>query len=329
MYCTKCGNQIEDDSKFCEHCGEPVKVLTQEQLARATTQGQLAKAADTAKSNTPKKKKSPVLPVILVLTLGACAAFGIWYYTKNKTQTNEPAKWENNTVDAEKNQAAENGGNIADNEDIAGSADTPVVSEKVDPFEDVKVSFDAYNGTVFVTGPTSGPLSDAEYIALNNFDLKEGDSVTVKLTDYHNSDIKDYFIKHYGIELTCTEKDFICTSDDGCSVQPAEEAPVLTEEEPPAAEDTSEYILPESNSRYLTEADITGFDADTCRKARNEIFARHGRKFKDAGLQSYFDSKSWYTPTTDADSFSESVFNEYEKANKDLIAAYESKMGYR
>ena len=30
--------------------------------------------------------------------------------------------------------------------------------------------------------------------------------------------------------------------------------------------------------------------------ARNEIFARHGRMFKDPDLQAYFNSKSWYTP---------------------------------
>ena len=28
--------------------------------------------------------------------------------------------------------------------------------------------------------------------------------------------------------------------------------------------------------------------------AKNEIYARHGRKFKNASIQKYFESKSWY-----------------------------------
>ena len=31
--------------------------------------------------------------------------------------------------------------------------------------------------------------------------------------------------------------------------------------------------------------------------ARNEIFARHGRMFLRSDLQSYFDSKGWYSRT--------------------------------
>ena len=33
------------------------------------------------------------------------------------------------------------------------------------------------------------------------------------------------------------------------------------------------------------------------RIARNEIFARHGRRFSDPALQAYFDLQPWYTPT--------------------------------
>ena len=89
-----------------------------------------------------------------------------------------------------------------------------------------------------------------------------------------------------------------------------------------------EYILPDSDSRYLTEDDLTGLNAEQCRLARNEIYARHGRRFVDAGLQRYFDSCSWYSGTIDPADFSDSVFNEYERANSRLIVEYERAHGY-
>ena len=89
-----------------------------------------------------------------------------------------------------------------------------------------------------------------------------------------------------------------------------------------------EYILPDSNTAYLTEADLAGLTKEELRLARNELYARHGRKFKDEGLNQYFSAKSWYRPSIEPDQFNESVFNEYEIANRKLIADYEKKMGY-
>lgn len=89
------------------------------------------------------------------------------------------------------------------------------------------------------------------------------------------------------------------------------------------------YILPESNTRYLTMADLAGLNADQCRLARNEIYARYGRMFDDAALQAYFNSCAWYHGTIPADQFNDNVLNEYEKANRDLIVQYEQEQGYR
>lgn len=90
-----------------------------------------------------------------------------------------------------------------------------------------------------------------------------------------------------------------------------------------------EYILPESDSRYLEMADLEGMTADECRIARNELFARHGRLFDDEELQAYFNSKSWYIGTIEPDDFSDDMFNEYEIANRELIIQFEKEQGYR
>lgn len=91
----------------------------------------------------------------------------------------------------------------------------------------------------------------------------------------------------------------------------------------------SEYILPESDSRILTKEDLDGFDANMCRLARNEIYARHGRMFNDTELQEYFNGCSWYEGSIEGADFEESLLNDFEIVNRDLIVAYEEEMGYR
>lgn len=49
--------------------------------------------------------------------------------------------------------------------------------------------------------------------------------------------------------------------------------------------------------------------------AINEIYARHGRIFGTESIQQYFEGKSWYQGTTDADHFSDSVFSSVENQN--------------
>ncbi len=55
---------------------------------------------------------------------------------------------------------------------------------------------------------------------------------------------------------------------------------------PPAR--AGSYILPASGQARLTSADLAGLSAAQLRLARNEIYARHGRRFANADLQTYF-----------------------------------------
>lgn len=63
--------------------------------------------------------------------------------------------------------------------------------------------------------------------------------------------------------------------------------------------------------------------------ARNEIYARHGRGFRNSELQSYFNSKPWYTRNPiDPDTFDSTVaLSTTEKQNADAIKAIEQARG--
>ena len=89
---------------------------------------------------------------------------------------------------------------------------------------------------------------------------------------------------------------------------------------------TDGMIIPDSDSRKLTEDDLKGLSKDELRIARNEIYARHGRKFSDKKLQEHFNSMDWYFPIADPGDFDESLISEIERYNLDLITKYEKKV---
>lgn len=86
-----------------------------------------------------------------------------------------------------------------------------------------------------------------------------------------------------------------------------------------AAASDGSYVLPESSTRTYSRSELTRLSDYELFIARNEIYARHGRKFQSDDLQAYFNDKSWYKGTVDAGSFDESVLNDTEIANASLI----------
>ncbi len=90
-----------------------------------------------------------------------------------------------------------------------------------------------------------------------------------------------------------------------------------------------EYILVDSDRRYISESELENLTKEQLKLARNELYARHGRRFEDVGIRNYFSQFEWYRPTIEPDDFEESMLNSYEIANRDLIVQYEKAHGYR
>ena len=93
-----------------------------------------------------------------------------------------------------------------------------------------------------------------------------------------------------------------------------------------------DFIIADSSTRQLTEADLRGMSLAQLRIARNEIFARHGRLFKDVMLNKWFYSKTWYLDLEEkylADTFDAlrpSPLSDLEIENTETIRAYEEAM---
>jgi hypothetical protein len=67
---------------------------------------------------------------------------------------------------------------------------------------------------------------------------------------------------------------------------------------------------------------LEGMFLEDARKLRNEIYARHGKVFKDKWLQKYYASFDWYKPNQ---RYTDATLTAVERQNAASIAAYEKK----
>ena len=72
----------------------------------------------------------------------------------------------------------------------------------------------------------------------------------------------------------------------------------------------------------VTDSLFEGMFLEDARKLRNEIYARHGKVFKDRWLQGYFKSFDWYRPNP---RYTDATLTAVERQNAAAIAAYEKK----
>lgn len=182
--------------------------------------------------------------------------------------------------------------------------------------------------TILITGIVIICLGAVSVVGISVFMPKEDDAndtissdIAVKETVIATEAATVSIPADTGLEET-EQKQEILTDTQADSGQEAQTIVEPVEEE-------SSYILPDSDSVYLSRSDLEGLTKEECRLARNELYARHGRRFDDEGLQDYFNAKDWYTGTIAPTDFSDSVLNDFEMANRDLLVLYEEEMGYR
>jgi hypothetical protein len=69
-------------------------------------------------------------------------------------------------------------------------------------------------------------------------------------------------------------------------------------------------------TKEITEEMLYGLFIEDLRVLRNEIFARHGRVFKDKELQKYFEAQPWYRPNPE---FKDEMLTEVDFKNLSII----------
>src|SRR5262245_55376995 len=81
-------------------------------------------------------------------------------------------------------------------------------------------------------------------------------------------------------------------------------------------------IHQELSTKPITRALLEGLFLEDASQMRQEIYARHGKVFKEAWLQKYFSSFDWYKADPN---FTDATLTDVEKKNIATIAAYEKR----
>lgn len=187
--------------------------------------------------------------------------------------------------------------------------------------------------------PTTVPSENTNVIPVVGYGysyakkLLEKEGFVVEIGEYEYSEYYDagYVIAQTPDGDTEVKRGSVVTLDISLGLIEEEETtqPATEPTTKPQATDSS-YLFSNSDSAYLSQADLAALDRTNLNLALNEIYARKGRIFKDPSLSAYFSSKTWYTPKYTSNEFSANVtFNKYEEANLQLMVNEQKSRGYR
>lgn len=349
MICRFCGKAVPDSAHKCPHCGALAAPETAEKAGGDTQpfgpgpaeKKPLYKAAgidperpvrriDEARRERPARRRAPAVTAALwiLAAAGVCAAvFGICSFLARRTDAGNDVPDVPGVADGQTPEDTENGdpqsGRLPDQTpDTSGQ---PPVEPK--PVYEIRGTWrwesetDGYRNTYWVFS-TAGKLDI--YLV--------GDAYPYTWPTQYTYDKDSYVLglADAAMGLAWLDTDtFACGSGKAYRVDTGEipDNAVNVQELDTQQEDEEDpYLLPESSSRYLTQADLEGMDKQQLTFARNEIFARHGRLFSTAEIQDYFNEQSWYTGYIQPANFDSSVLNDYERYNVAFISQYEDNL---
>ncbi len=126
-----------------------------------------------------------------------------------------------------------------------------------------------------------------------------------------------------GVEASCTitVKENVTETDD--STQPSSSSKSTSETSGSESKNndssSDDFIISYSSERKITDSEASKLTSEEVQLAINEIYARNGYIFKTESIQSYFESKSWYSPDS---SFSTSDLSSIESYNIGVLSKY-------
>ncbi len=314
MFCTKCGKPLAEGAKFCTGCGAPQGQEPAPQQAPEPQPVPAPKPASVPVSPVPAKRGPGVGMIALIIAIAVLAAAAIallLFLLLGQDDGDVPPALQTT--------------------DPGVSADAPT-DLPIDAAYDVSVM----NGTYYCAQEAGSTLEL----------YRQGEQLSIYKTSYGSVDVStlidapagpsftinyggrliEFYYSSSGRSVTVTEggySNIFTTDGDRNWVVDA------TERSPDPFQDPDAYIL-DTDSRYITESDLYPFSEEEVKLIRNEIYARHGYSFTLDKFRDYFGEKSWYheDPAVNVNTFGTEQMNDYERANVDVIKAYEEKMGW-
>lgn len=316
MFCPNCGKEIPNDSVFCLECGTRIDGATQK-IAGASPSG----AAQ------PRAGRGISAAVIALVAVVAVVAIAV-------------------------------GAGVIPN--LARSSDGPAVQQDAEAISELSVQVTGSDvsscpSVVVTMSVVDGAGDPATGLASSDFSISEkggdGSSVTATVRDLVSNGGGVYqlvfqsgilagstaprsvTIAPAGADRTWDAVGFTynppAQKDDSAQSSDATQTKVVVVQPVVEHLDAADYILPNSDKVYYSRSDFAGLSDWELYVARNEIYARYGREFKNDDLARYFARKSWYVPRYTPEEFDSmaSPLNAYEKHNVDELLSYEKSIG--
>ena len=358
MYCPECGQKCEDNTFFCPNCGSPLgdrNSVSQGQTQQSSGQTQQAVSPMNPVQGHAAQRRSS-LPLIIaacagVLIAGSLIAFLVLPAIESNKMT-ESASTSSGT-------ATSVGVSTVQVETDAGPADLDVSISEVDadeyPAVTLYLTLDADDDSVLDDLDT-GSFKVVESVS-GGSEAKGSVKTLSRVSDKSSSFTLGYESgcqasggSYVTVRVESANADAFSGSAETTYHVEEDETPVQTQQvtapaqtqqqqtaTPSASSQAtahyyegelitySDYVLPQSNSRYYSYGEIDALTTRQIEVARNELYARHGRGFRDDALQNYFYGQSWYTYQYDPDTFDAmaSPFNDYERSNLATILSVE------
>lgn len=325
MYCSNCGKRLDDGVAFCTECGTKVAVLQDAPLPDTVP---LTRPVVPATPTKGKKVSGGVKAVAVVGALVAVilvvAGVGLlsgWFgMAGSSSDADDPAAAaEGNVVEISVERIDSSAFPevvlyVSMTDPQGGEYEPGIAEIVVHEYTDPDELYRAKGVTVSV--PNKNAKGDERLIRLAYDSPRGPDADAARTVRVSLSPDSDY--------SGSAEADY---TPEPSSPQPDDEGERRDESKDDSKD--SGYIIPESNTRYLTEADLEGLSVEELFYARNEIFARYGRGFQNELLQKHFSEQPWYTQRYTPSEFDAmpSPLNDYERKNVDLIRQREEKLG--
>ncbi len=306
MFCTKCGKPLADGTRFCTDCGAPAP--------QPTSAPRPEPKPSVPVSPIPVKRGlgGGMIALIIAIAILAVTAVALLIFllldrdagsVPPALQTPDPGV----TADAPTDLPIDAAYDVSLMDGTYYCAQEAGSTLELDSVDGQLSIYKTYYGSADVSTLIAAPSGP-------NFTINYGGRLI------------EFYFSASGRSVTVTEagySSFFTTDGDRNWVVDA------TEDVGDPFHDPDGYILP-TDTQYITEADLYPFSEEEIKLIRNEIYARHGYTFTLDKFRDYFNAKSWYfeTPSVNAGTFGTEQMNDYERANVDVIAAYEEKMGW-
>lgn len=317
-FCPNCGTKIEDGELFCSGCGarQGAEVVSGQEEDLAELQGEVWPEGEAEQPFVPYKKKgSGVVTILIFLLIALLIVGGIAFagYKLYQKFTNPQVAMESLEEIGE-----------AFEEELNKEEEIDLSNVDINAVDD---DFCILEGKIKKADNGTSVLEWEDEISIYALD-EMGDPVLAE-------DVTEIYVDDTWIDYEIMES--VSTNDKvqvegylyiiGNSIYI--EAETLYDEdgeEITADVLSNDYVIPHSDTVLLTNSDVAGLSLQEINYAKNEIYARHGRRFKSQELQNYFNSKSWYNGTIAPENFTNSMLSSVEQKNAAFLSDVEFSM---